>query len=76
MAMFKKGFKEDRKSNTEQNNETVKGIEKVMDKYFTGMKDNVKIMKEFESSGTEEESASAMKKLRPDALLKFKDILS
>ena len=47
-----------------------------MDKYFTGMKDNAKIMKEFESSGTEEESASAMKKLRPDAILKFKDILS
>lgn len=53
-----------------------------MGKYFDNIKENLKIMQEFESSETEEESSSAMKVLRPNLLgvsrvnTKFKDIVA
>lgn len=52
-----------------------------MGKYFENIKDNLKIMQEFESSETEEESSSAMKALRPNLIVskvshKFKDVLA
>lgn len=52
-----------------------------MGTYFVNMKETIKIEKEFESSGTEEESSQAMKILRPGALghktsSKFKEILA
>ena len=37
-----------------------------MSQYFDNMKDSLRIMQEFESSGTDEESSMAMKALRPN----------
>ena len=53
-----------------------------MSQYFDNMKDNLRIMQEFESSGTDEESSLAMKALRPNmdnfenSNQKFKDIVA
>ncbi|CDW75762.1 UNKNOWN [Stylonychia lemnae] len=57
-------------------------LEKVMAQYFDNMKDSLRIMKEFESSGTDEESSSAMKALRPNvknfenSSQKFKEVVA
>lgn len=47
-----------------------------MGKYYSQIKDNIKLMKEFESSGTDEESTQAMKALRPKTSFKFKEYLA
>eukprot|EP00347_Sterkiella_histriomuscorum_P017727 403348226 len=94
--LTKSNFKEDleinNKSKNDKNNsmhnsqlqsehQTINALERVMGKYFQNIKENLKIMKEFESSETEEESQSAMKILRPQLAVgrtnsKFKDIVA
>ena len=61
--------------------QTVKNLEIYIGKYYSTVKDNLKIMQEFESSETDEESSYAMKALRPQLGLKngsqkFKDIVA
>lgn len=46
-----------------------------MDKYFDGIKDNLNIVQALESSDTDEESSSAVKKLRPKNQHKVKEIV-
>jgi hypothetical protein len=46
-----------------------------MGKYYEGIKDQLKIMKAFESSETEEESSNAVKTLRPQNQAKFKELV-
>lgn len=47
-----------------------------MSNYYTTIKDKLDLAKAFESSSTDEESSSAIKKLRPQNILKFKELLN